>query len=104
MIELKWKCEQLRLSIDADPRLQKYPPMLPITAVTARIEQLVCKDKLVQLDCELKYEYKGIFEPIPHTDLLPTNYTTHIKLKDAEKKVYPAHICVPINLKKHLLP
>ena len=80
--------------------LQRAPPMSPIAAVTTRIEQLACKDKLIQLDCELKDKYKEIFEPILHMDLLPTNYTTHIKLKDAEKTILSCLYMCPHQFKE----
>ena len=100
VIELKWKCEQLRLSIDAEAGLQQNPSMLPIAAVITRIEQLACKDRLIQLDRELKDEFKEVFEPIPHSDLLPTNYTARIKLKDAEKKILSRSYTCPRQFKE----
>ena len=84
LIELKWKCDQIKYALEEHPELQNSSP---IPAVTAKIEQLASKNRLIQLDQQLKDEYKEIFEPIPHADLLPTNYTTQIKLKDAEKVI-----------------
>ena len=87
LIELKWKCNQIKCTLEEDPELQNNLPISPIVAVTAKIEQLASKDRLIQLDHQLKDEYKEIFKPIPHADLLLTNYTTWIKLKDAERKI-----------------
>ena len=87
LIELKWKCDQRKCALEEHPELQNSSPISPIAAVTEKIEQLASKDKLNQLDHQLKDKYKEIFEPIPHADLLPTNYTARIKLKDAEKVI-----------------
>ena len=61
--------------------------MLPLTAITARIEQLASNDNLKILKNKIKEEYKDIFELIPHANLLPDNYTARIKLKNAEKTI-----------------
>jgi len=87
LIELKWKCTQRKQWLEKEGMFEKVTPFLPIAAVTARIEQLASTEKLKGLEEELKDEHKEIFEPIPHADLLPTEYTARIELKKAEKMI-----------------
>ena len=87
LIELKWKCSQRRKTLESNNSFEKVEPLLPIAAMKMRIEQLASKDKLRNLERKLKEEYKEISELIPHADLLPTDYYTRIKLKEAEKTI-----------------
>jgi Aspartyl protease len=56
-----------------------------IRAVHNAIKKLSAEERLIKLGIKVKSDFPDIFEPIPHADLLPSNYLTHIKLKDAEK-------------------
>ena len=87
MVESKWKCTLIKTKLESEDLFELITPLLPIPAVTAQIQQLASFDKLNELDNNLKNEYKEIFKPIPHADLLPTNYTACIKLRDAEKTI-----------------
>ena len=50
LIELKWKCDQIKCALEEHPELQNSLPISPIAAVTAKIEQLASKDRLCY-DC-----------------------------------------------------
>lgn len=82
MIELKWKCTQQRNSLENKDWFHKIEPLSPISAIITRIQQLASRDKFKSLENDIKDEYREIFEPIPHADLLPTDYA-RIKLKQA---------------------
>ena len=56
-----------------------------IGAVRNAIEKLSAEEHLIKLGIKVKSDFPDLFEPIPHADLLPSNYLTHIKLKDVEK-------------------
>jgi hypothetical protein len=56
-----------------------------IRAVHNAIEKLSAEERLIKLGIKVKSDFPDIFKPIPHADLLPSNYLFHIKLKDAEK-------------------
>ena len=86
-MELKWKCAQRRQILDEMNLFEKISAPAPIATIIAKIEQLAAKDKLIILKKSLKDEYKEIFEPIPHANLLPDEYTARISLKDAEKTI-----------------
>ena len=58
-----------------------------IGAVRDAIEKLSAEEHLIKLGIKVKLDFPDIFEPIPHADLLPSNYLTHIKLKDMEKQI-----------------
>jgi hypothetical protein len=58
-----------------------------IGAVRNAIEKLSAEERLIKLGIKVKSDFPDIFEPIPHADLLPSNYLTHIKLKDVEKQI-----------------
>jgi len=56
-------------------------------AIQDHIEILANKDALLKHEKKIKSEFKGIFEPIPHIDELPTNIVAEIHLKEAEKTI-----------------
>jgi len=56
-------------------------------AIRDHIEILTNKDALLKCKKKIKSEFKGIFEPIPHIDELPTNIVAEIRLKEAEKTI-----------------
>ena len=58
-----------------------------VGAVNKRIETLTHVTKLMHHEDQLKAEYHEIFEPIPHTNLLPMDVQAQIKLKNAEQTI-----------------
>ena len=99
MVELKLKCALIKRKLESKDLFELIMPLLPIAAVTAQIQQLASFDKLNELDNNLKNEYKENFEPIPHADLLPTNYTARIKLRDVEKTILSRSYTCPWQFK-----
>lgn len=49
------------------------------------IEHLASQQQLLDLDSDMKKEFKQISEPIPHIDKLPIHKPAHIHLKDPYK-------------------
>ena len=56
-------------------------------AVRQAIERLSAEERLVRLGKKVKTDFPDIFKPIPHVDMLPSDYVARIKLKDAEKQI-----------------
>ncbi|KAF8804575.1 hypothetical protein BYT27DRAFT_7259057 [Phlegmacium glaucopus] len=95
LAELKLRCSQ---RLDELTRNNCFKTIIPFdlpSAISATIEILASKDKLICLEKELKAEFHEIFEPIPHISLLPTTETACIQLKDAYKKIATRQYSVP---------
>ena len=58
-----------------------------VGTVNRHIETLTHIAKLMHHEDQLKAEYCEIFEPIPHTNLLPMDVQAHIKLKNAKQTI-----------------
>ena len=58
-----------------------------IGAIRNAIEKLSAEEHLIKLGIKVKSDFPDIFEPVPHANLLPSNYLTCIKLKDTEKQI-----------------
>jgi len=58
-----------------------------VRAINKHVETLTHVVELMHHEDMLKAEFKEIFEPIPHTDLLPTDIQVHIKLKNVEQTI-----------------
>ena len=99
LIELKWKCSQRKKTLEDNNSFENLDPVSPIATITMRIQQLASKDKLITLENELKEEYKEIFEPIPHANLLPTDYYACM-LKEAEKTILLCSYTCPHQFKQ----
>jgi len=56
-------------------------------AIRDHIEILANEDALLKCEKKIKSDFKGIFEPIPHIDELPTNIVAEIHSKEAEKTI-----------------
>ena len=64
------------------------PPECPhIATIWERIETLAGQEQLHRLGEKMKEKFKDIFEPIPHSDVLPTDIYCQIQLKDAYKTI-----------------
>ena len=83
--ELKWKCSEC-LSLQNNDSFNNFNHHNHITSIKATIECLMSKQELLSLETSLKDEFKQIFSPIPHIDLLPLHKPAHIHFKDAYKK------------------
>lgn len=80
--ELKLKCAEHLLSLTENNLFETVKEIDVIAAIKHSIEVLASKEHLTNLEKKLKGEYKEIFEPIPHADLLPSTETARIQLKD----------------------
>jgi hypothetical protein len=59
----------------------------PIAAVRTWLECLSASKKLQQLGLKLVDDFKDIFQPIPHVDMLPNDVLCEIKVKDASRTI-----------------
>ena len=87
IVELKTKCAIHLQKLNNDELFESVKPFNIIAAIATSIQVLASKTELSQLEADLKTEFKDIFEPIPHIDLLPTTETARIQLKDEYKKI-----------------
>ena len=93
--ELKTRCALHLQELNDKGLFESVKPFNVITAITASIEIIASKTKLSKLESNLKTEFKDIFQPIPHIDLLPTTETACIWLKDKYKKIANRTYSIP---------
>jgi len=58
-----------------------------VGAVRGAIENIALKERLKDLEVEIKKDFREVFEEIPHVKDLPTDYMARIKLKDAYQQI-----------------
>lgn len=66
-----------------------------VAAIAQAINRLTEQERLAKIEQNLKDEYKSIFEPIPHSSLLPDTVTARIRLKDEYKKISTRNYSCP---------
>ncbi|KAF9537344.1 hypothetical protein CPC08DRAFT_738882 [Agrocybe pediades] len=62
-------------------------PVDVVAAITDQIKWLACKDTCAKEADKVRAAFKDVFDQIPHTSQLPTDYYARIKLKDIERKI-----------------
>jgi hypothetical protein len=87
LTELKLKCAECLNFLNRESLFEKVREIDVIAAIKDSIERLASKDYLINVERNLKKKYKEIFEPIPHVDLLPSEETALIHLKDTCKTI-----------------
>jgi hypothetical protein len=85
LTELNHTCKQRKIKVDHEA--EEVREVDVVAAIRTRIEVLAAAERLKEMGGELIREYKEVFEPIPHTDRLPTDVVCRIKLKDANKVI-----------------
>ena len=85
--ELKWTCAERLRFLEQNNGFENVTPFNPIASIRKTIERLASQTELQNLENKIKSEYKSIFEPIPHLNLLPPHDTARIHLRDAYKKI-----------------
>ena len=81
---------KLKYVLSACRHLMSFDYVKPfniVGAINKRVETLSHVAELMRHEDMLKAEFKEIFEPIPHTNQLPTDVQAHIKLKNAEQTI-----------------
>jgi len=58
-----------------------------VGAIRDAIENIALKERLKDLEVEVKQEFRVLFEEIPHYDDLPVDYVARIKLKNAYQQI-----------------
>jgi hypothetical protein len=85
--ELKWRCAERHKTLSDNNLYEPIAPLNHIASIRNTIELLASKQNLINLETEVKSEFKPIFEPIPHINRLPPHEPARIHLKDAYKKI-----------------
>ena len=85
--ELTWRCSERRQKLEENNLFETIKPPNYIASIKQTIQLLASKQKLLDLETNLKSEFKQIFEPIPHIDHLPPHEPARIHLIDAYKKI-----------------
>ena len=99
--ELKLKCAERLSMLTKDNLFETVKEFDIIAAVKHSIEILASKEHLGSLEKNIKEEYKDIFEPIPHADLLPSTETACIQLKDSYKTIATHQYSIPHQFCEH---
>jgi hypothetical protein len=95
LTELKLKCAEHLRSLIENNQFEPVKQINVIAAIKNSIQLLALKEHLLDLENTLKKEYKEIFEPIPHANLLPSSETARIQLKDTYKKIPTQQYSIP---------
>ena len=99
--ELKLKCAERLSTLSKGNLFETMKEVDVIAAVKHTIEILASKEHLDSLEKTIKEEYKEIFEPIPHADLLPSTETARIQLKDSYKTIATRQYSIPRQFREH---
>ncbi|KAG6860051.1 hypothetical protein C0995_016490 [Termitomyces sp. Mi166 len=88
LAELKYVCAERYVRLKHMNLFKDILPVNVVAAIQGRICQLAEEKKLIKLDTSLKAEFKEIFEPILHAEMLPMDVFMEIHLKKDSEKVY----------------
>ena len=85
--KLKTKCTERRHALEENNPFFNINPPSHVAFIKDTIEHLASKSELLELEKNIKTQFKSIFDPIPHIDKLPPHKPAHIHLIDAYKKI-----------------
>ena len=93
--ELKQVCDIRQCHLEMTKAFEQIKPINYIASIKATIECLAIEDTNNKLAEEIMNDFKDIFKPISHANLLPTDLLVHIPLKDKYKPLKTHKYSVP---------
>jgi hypothetical protein len=85
MDELKHACALQKKKLGVE--VETVSKVDPLAAIQERIVALAALDVMEKTEKKIRTDFKVIFEPIPHVNMLPTDVLARIKLKDAHQTI-----------------